>query len=99
MERIGLKQAIEALRVELSDAIASSANEQLRFQVGPINLEFQVEIEHSAEASGGMKFWVVQLGGKGSRTSTTAHTVSMSLTPVSQDSREPVLTGSAMVPE
>jgi hypothetical protein len=42
MEPIGLKEAIEALRTELSQSILAAADEELRFEVGQINLEFQV---------------------------------------------------------
>ena len=98
MERVGLKETVAALRTELSDSIAAAAEEKLRFEVGTINLEFQVEVERTAEGSGGIKFWVVELGGKISRKSATTHTVTISLKPVSQDGR-PVLTGSAVAPQ
>lgn len=42
MERIGLKEAIGALREELSESILTATNETLQFQVGEIVLEFQV---------------------------------------------------------
>jgi Trypsin-co-occurring domain 2 len=98
MKPIGLQEAIAALRAELSDAITASAGEQLKFEVGEMQLEFQVEVERVAEGSGGIRFWVVELGGKASRTSTTSHTVAIPLKPVTED-RRPVLTGSGEVPQ
>jgi hypothetical protein len=97
MERIGLLEAVTALRTELAESILAAANEQIRFAVGEITLEFQVEVERTASASAGIKFWVVEVGGEGSRTSTNTHTVSIPLKPVSSDGR-PVLTGAQRVP-
>lgn len=98
MERIGLKEAIEMLRVELSESIAAATDEKLRFEVGQITLEFQVEVERSVEGSGGVKFWVVELGAKGSHGSTHTHKITIPLTPVGQ-TPGPVLTGSDKAPQ
>jgi len=67
--RIDLKTAIAALRAELIDSILASQNEPLRFEVGEITMQFQLEIEQSTEAKGGLKFWVVEgaVGGSSSR--------------------------------
>jgi hypothetical protein len=97
MERIELRQALGALRAELSDSIMAAVDEKLHFEVGTIDLEFQVEVERTAEGSAGVKFWVLELGGKGSRTSTKTHAVTISLKPVSQDGG-PVLTSGKVVP-
>ena len=98
MERIGLLEAVTALREELAESILAAANERLRFAVGEITLEFQVEVERTSGASAGIKFWVVEVGGEHSRTAKTAHTVSVPLRPVSSDGR-PVLTGAPRVPQ
>jgi hypothetical protein len=99
MERVGLKEAIEALRTELSASILEAADKDLRFEVGEISMEFQFEVERAVEGSTGIKFWVVELGGKGSRTTTSVHTVTIPLKPVSQDGTSPVLTGSETAPD
>jgi len=98
MERIGLKEAIGALRSELSESILAAAGEDLRFQVDDVSMEFQVELEKSFEGSGGIKFWVVELGGKASRASTATNSVSLSLKPLTADG-QPVLTGGHGVPD
>ena len=98
MERIGLKDAMSALRSELSESILAAAREDLRFQVDDISMQFQVEVERAVGVSGGIKFWVVQLGAEGSRTSTTTHTLSLTLKPITPDGK-PVLTGGQTIPE
>jgi hypothetical protein len=44
-------------------------------------MEFSVEVTADAEASGGVKFWVVELGAKGSVGRTATHTVTLELKP------------------
>ena len=98
MERIGLKEAISSLRAELSESILAAADEKLQFEVGDINLEFKAEIERAVEGSAGIKIYVVDIGGKGAQTSSTAHTIQIALKPVTQ-AGGPVLTGGGAVPE
>ena len=98
MQRIGLKEALAALRQELSEAILAAADESLRFRVDEITLQFQMEVERTTEGEGGIKFWVVELGGKYAATSTTTHTVTIPLKPIRKDGG-PVLTGGDEIPE
>ena len=98
MERIGLQEAIGTLRRELSESIRAAVGETLRFAVGEITLEFHVEVERTVEGSGGIKFWVVELGGKGAHSTTQTHTITIPLKPVGH-SGGPVLTGSHEVPQ
>jgi Trypsin-co-occurring domain 2 len=80
---IPLATAIRALRSELVEAARQGAGEEVRFAMGPVELELQVEVSKEAGGEAGIKFWLVSIGGKGSRTSATTHTVKLSLTPVS----------------
>jgi Trypsin-co-occurring domain 2 len=79
---VPLASAIEALRRELVSALEKGKDQEVRFAVGPVELEFQVQIEREAEGEAGVKFWVVTLGGKGSQSSAATHTVRVNLTPV-----------------
>lgn len=92
MERIGLADAIRALRAELSESIRAGTGKDLRFEVGEIELQFQVEVERSHKASAGINIWVVEAGGEGARASTTTHVVTIPLKPVTSRG-EPILTG------
>jgi hypothetical protein len=95
--RIGLEEMIAALRQELVASIISSQAEVLRFEVGEVTLEFHVEVERSADAKGGIKFWVVELGGSGGTKDKSIHKVTIPLNPLRRDGK-PVLTGSNEVP-
>ena len=80
---VPLAEAIRALRVELVEAARQGQDEDVRFALGPVELELQVEMSNEVGAEAGVKFWLVSVGGSGSRTSATTHTVRLSLTPVS----------------
>ena len=96
--RIGLEEAIAALRQELIASVVASQGERLRFEVGEITMEFQVEVERSVESKGGVKFWVVELSGGGGQKDKSTHKVTIPLKPVKYDGK-PVLTGSDDFPE
>jgi Trypsin-co-occurring domain 2 len=98
MEPIGLKEAIEVLRKELSESILAAADEELRFKVGQITVEMQLAVERKAEGKAGIKFWVLELGGQGSHGTTETHKVTIPLTPIGSDGN-PVLTGRDAVRE
>jgi Trypsin-co-occurring domain 2 len=97
---VPLASAIDALREELVAAVQEGKDQDVRFALGPIELEFQVEVSREAGAQAGVKFWVVSLGGKGSRTSGTTHTVRLSLSPVlaaDVGTDQPLVVGSEQV--
>ena len=96
--RIGLQEAIEALRVELIESVIASQGERLRFEMGEITMEFQIEMERSVEAKGEIQFWVVNLGAGGAAKDRNVHKVVIPLKPVRSDGK-PILTGSIEVPE
>lgn len=98
LERIGLQEAIASLRAELIESVVASQRERLRFEVGEITMEFQIEMERSTEAKGGIKFWVVESGIGGTDNDKNMHKVVIPLKPIRSDGK-PVLTGSSEVPE
>lgn len=98
LKRIGLQEAITALRAELIESVAASQGERLRFEVGEITMEFQIEVERSTEAKGDIKFWVVDLGTSETTKDKNVHTVTIPLKPLQADGI-PILTGSDDIPE
>jgi hypothetical protein len=97
---VPLASAIEALRSELLQAVRGGEDQEVRFALGPIELEFEVEVTREAGGEAGVKFWVIGLGAKGSRTSGTTHTVRISLSPVlaaDVGTDQPLVVGSEQV--
>jgi hypothetical protein len=80
---IGVADAVRALRDELTAAIAAGRDEDLRFRVGPVEMEFQVAVARETSGSGKIRFWVVDMGASGKVTSTATHKVKLSLEPIS----------------
>jgi hypothetical protein len=77
-DRIGLAEAIAQVRADLTKAHNEGTDEGLRFRVGEVKLDFQVEMTREGAGHADVKVWVVSIGGEGRVSST--HTQSMSLT-------------------
>jgi hypothetical protein len=93
---IELAQVIRELRSELDEAIADGVGRQLRFEVGPIELEMTVAISREASAGGKVKFWVVEAGGQGKLGDVITQRIKLTLEPkLSSTGRRPEVFGQA----
>jgi len=79
--RVELAEAIEAIREELADAAERGAGQPVQFEVGPVNLEFTVELKRDARAKGGVKAWVLSGDLEAGLVHGRTHKVSVTLTP------------------
>ena len=98
--QLELAETMEALRVELAQAAADGAAAGFHFPVAGVQLEFHVGVTKAGEGRGGVKFYVVELGGSGSYAREEIQTVTVTLgTPV-DDNGDPVMIyrGSAQMP-
>ena len=77
----GLADAVTALRAELVKAVEAGKGETVQFDVGTVTMEFAVEATADAEAKGGVRFWVVELGASGSVGRSATHTVTLEMKP------------------
>ncbi|MGV9249084.1 trypco2 family protein [Streptomyces sp. NPDC003710] len=59
---IELSEMIGQLRAELARAMAEGEGEDLRFALGPVELELSVSVQRDATGHGKVKFWVMELG-------------------------------------
>ncbi|GAA2041475.1 hypothetical protein GCM10009839_49920 [Catenulispora yoronensis] len=78
---IELATVVRDLRDEIERAIEAGRGEDLRFELGTIELEVAVAIQESTGSSGKVRFFVVDFGTDGKVDSTTTHRVKLSLTP------------------
>jgi len=85
MNKVALKDAIAALRVELGEAVLLGAEKSIKFEVPEVEMEFQVTVEQSSQENGGVKFWVVEMGGNVSEKVSTTHKLKVKLKPTLQD--------------
>jgi sugar/nucleoside kinase (ribokinase family) len=81
-DQVELAKAIKSLRRELMDAMKDGAEEDLRFGLGPIEVEFELAATSSREANAGVKFYVVDIGAKGASGMTATHRIKLNLVPV-----------------
>lgn len=80
---IELADAVAALRDELLAASAKGVGAGLNFEVGPIELSFEVELRRDAKAKAGFKAWVVTGDAEAGAGHTRKHRVTLTLTPKS----------------
>lgn len=91
---IELAEMIAQLRGELAAAMAAAEDEELRFELGPVQLEAEFAVQRSAGADGRIRFWVVEAGASGQQTHATTHRVTLSLEPrVRGSDRRPHVSG------
>jgi hypothetical protein len=62
LELIPLAEAISALRTQLAEAQRQGRDQEIRFEVGDVEVEFQVVVEREAEAGGKIGFRLFGLG-------------------------------------
>jgi hypothetical protein len=80
-EPIGLAEAIRRVRTELADARSEGEGADLRFRLGEVQLQFEVQLTREGAGEAGIKLWVVSVGAKGRVTSGQTHTVTVSMVP------------------
>ncbi|MDH6111209.1 hypothetical protein P3T36_003233 [Kitasatospora sp. MAP12-15] len=78
---IELADAVQAVRRQLAAAAEQAAGQRIQFEVGPVEIEFTVELRRDAKASGGVRAWVLSADLEASAGRTRAHRVTVTLTP------------------
>jgi len=86
----GLAETIEALRAELTAAMARGSGEPLQFELGQVDVELSLAITREGSGSGGLSFGVVSFGAAGKAASETTHRLSLTLNPVAASGDGPV---------
>jgi Trypsin-co-occurring domain 2 len=95
-EALDLADVIKSLREELNEAMVDAAGKVIQFELGPIDLEFQVVVSREAGGSGKIRFWVVELGGEGKMSSASTQVIKLQLTPKDVvTGRSPLVAGAA----
>ena len=92
---IGLSDAIAALRAELVMAMTAGQSEKLHFELGPVELEFTVDVHKDGGADGGIRWGVVSFGARGVAGSAAGHRVKLVLQPKDAASGHNAEVGSA----
>jgi Trypsin-co-occurring domain 2 len=98
---VELAEMISQLRAELTTAMREGADAELRFEVGPVELELTVVVEKEATPGAKVRFWVVELGADAKAASSTTQHIRLTLDPRQPDQpgRRPQIAATTMVRE
>jgi Trypsin-co-occurring domain 2 len=80
--QIPLAAAIRALRSELLEAVRAGEDDEIRFALGPIELELTVEATRERGGDAGVRFSLLSAGARSTRASGSTQVVRLTLTPV-----------------
>lgn len=78
---VGLADAIQQVRVELAAAMAASAGETLRFELGTVEVEFAMTVHRQAGGAVGLNVAVASANASGGRSSESLHRLTLTLLP------------------
>jgi hypothetical protein len=95
---VGLADAIKALRQELATATEEGQGKSVRFELGPVEMEFLLQVTKDAGGSAGVQFWVVSLGGQTGISSGSTHRVKLALTPKDASGGSPLISDTEKMP-
>lgn len=93
IQKIGLKETLKALRDELALSALFAEEKEIRFEVGEIELEIQFMVERTTDGKGGIKFWVVEMGGGVSEKNATVQKLKIPLKPKWSSNDKPLEVG------
>jgi hypothetical protein len=80
--QIELAAAIRQLRRELAAAMREGTDEELQFQLGPVELELELGVTRAAAGDAGVRFWVLSVGAKASEDVVRTHRLTLHLEPI-----------------
>lgn len=78
---LDLADAIEVLRDQLSEAQYRGQGSQLRFVLGEITVEFEIELVRTRNGGGALRFGVVEANARGERSKRSTQRVTLRLNP------------------
>lgn len=87
---VGLAKAVNAVRAELESAREQAEQAKLSFEVGPVEMEFAVDVREDRNSSGGVDVRVLSLGREKSVGRTGTHRLTITLHPRDGETKEPV---------
>jgi hypothetical protein len=80
-DELELAAAVATVRDELLKAAKSAVDQEIRFEVGDVSMEFSVEMRKDARAKFGFTAWVVTAGVEGGGARSNIHKVALALHP------------------
>ncbi|MER5644744.1 trypco2 family protein [Streptosporangium sp. NPDC002524] len=85
-EVIELTTVVKALRSQLTKAVDEAPHEEIRFELGPIELEFSVVVTQEDNVGGKIHFWILGVDGSSKETASSTQRIKLTLQPKSANS-------------
>lgn len=95
---IELADAVAVVRDQLLEAARRGVGQEVGFAVGPIEMEFAVELRADAKAKAGFRAWVVSAEVETGVVRGRTHRVTVTLTPKRADGGDLLIAAQAAVP-
>lgn len=76
-----IADVIGEVRRQLEQARAEGESSSLRFDIGPVELSFEVAVQKSNEVGGGLKIWVLQAGAKRDQANNVIQKITVTISP------------------
>ncbi|GGQ08992.1 trypco2 family protein [Streptosporangium pseudovulgare] len=92
---IALADAVGAVREQLLEAVRRAEGEDLVFEVGPIELEFSVQLRKEGQGKFGVKVFAVSAEAGGGISKESTHRIQVTLVPQRSDGSDVHIAGSA----
>ncbi|MER6582129.1 trypco2 family protein [Nonomuraea sp. NPDC001023] len=80
-----LSATIRQIRRELTRAMHEGEGQELLFGLGPVELEFLVDVKNEVSGEGGVKISVISVGAKKAKGRSDSHKIKLTLNPVDVD--------------
>lgn len=77
--RLGMAEAIEALREELTTAMHANGPHEVNFPIENIEISINIAIARSGDADARVSFWVIEAGSSGSWSKEEIQTITLTL--------------------
>ncbi|MFE1960987.1 trypco2 family protein [Streptomyces sp. NPDC059479] len=94
---VELAEMIGQLRAELTEAMRQGENENadLRFELGPVELELTISVDKEAGPGAKVRFWVVELGADAKIAQNSTQRITLTLDPrrAREPDRRPLISG------
>ncbi|MEL5956618.1 trypco2 family protein [Streptomyces sp. CLV115] len=90
---IELATVIQDLREELERAVVAAEGEELRFELGVIELEMSVALERSGRAGSKVRFWVVETTAEATASASSTQRIKLALQPTLAGSDKTFISG------
>ncbi|MCP2323371.1 hypothetical protein HDA40_001878 [Hamadaea flava] len=94
-DEVTIADLIFQLRGDLSRAAWHGEGKDLKFKVGPVELELAVVVDSSRSAGGKASLWVVDVSAGSERSSQVTHRIKLTLQPIGPDGESSQISGLA----